>query len=195
MSKANTVSDSENSTTDLSDLHAQMSQMMGASSAGGSGEAIDSGFLNDLQLGNIPDGGGGRLLPLKGADGQIAKYDWVVSEALMKTSSTGNKMLSIKLTGSKNTPSEGIVIYDNCVFIDNSLWKFKSLARAAGLLAPDGSAFIGNSTRDFVGKLIAAPIKHDTYEGVTRNKIASGYEISDSEYGNVPQTATSPNFN
>jgi hypothetical protein len=68
----------------------------------------------------------------------------------------------------------GVTIWDTITF-EKALWKFKSIARACGLLSEDGSVFIGDSEQDFLQNVVRFGIVHSEWKGKPQNKVAGGY--------------------
>ncbi len=143
--------------------HVDMSALQQAPLAGGI-----LGLMRNTNLAGVAD------VVMRLLDTNL-EYEAVINKIEGKLSSDNNPMLNLEMTITFPVAYAGCKIWDNVMFTDKSLWKFKSLARATDLLAPDGSVFIGNSEQDFVNNIVRFNVKHDTYEGTTRNKIAGGY--------------------
>ena len=150
-----------------------MSQIAGASlppPIGQSGGGI-IGMMRSYNLGAIEDVNI-RLLDPK------LDYEAVITKAEGARSSTGNDMLQLELKVTFPVEYAGVKLWDQCVFTDTSMWKFKGLARACSLLSPDGSVFIGSSEQDFVDNVVRFQVKNNEYpegSGTWRNKVSTGY--------------------
>ena len=157
------------------DVSQQMSNMFAGSGDNTAGE-VGSGFLASVDFSKVADGGGGKLLDVTDAAGNAVKYEWRIVKIEEKMATTGNKMATIQLETVWPLEDAGVKVYDQCVYTNEAMWKIKSLIKSAGLMSADGTTFVGNSLSDLQGKIVCAGIKHDTYQGTTRNKIASAYE-------------------
>ncbi len=125
-------------------------------------------LMRGSSFGDVPLGGGFRLLP---TDQEI---EALIKKVTTKTSAQGNKMVALELEVTFPTEFSGVKLFDQCVLVDNSLWKLKSVLSACGLLSDDGT-FTGSSLQELVDYVIRFRIKHEEYQGVARNKILGGY--------------------
>lgn len=131
-------------------------------------------LLRDINFGGVIERNT-KLLKVKDSAGQPVDYEAEIMKVDAKTSSTGNQMFEITLKTSFPVEDAGVSMWDNLTMNETSLWKLKSILRACDLLSADGAAFIGRSEQEMVGNIVRFQIKHDEYEGVFKNKVATGY--------------------
>lgn len=156
-------------------IAAEMEAMMNSrpASNGESGFSL-GGSLQGLDLSKTGDG---SLIP---------NDEWVdveVLEAKGMKAATESNMVVLKVKTVAPGQYAGVTMYDNLVLTDKALWKFKSAAKACGLLSSDGATFIGSSEKDFVSKIMRCQVIQSEYEGRVRNKVKGGYSAATGEYG------------
>lgn len=160
------------------DLAGRMEQMMqqaaapraggGAAVADPAAEAAILGALgatnwNDVQSNNF------KLLPIE------TDIEFLIKKVTpTKAKTSGNPMIALELESTFPLEHAGVKVFDQVVLTETALWKAKSLFEACGMLGEDGR-FTGASLQALVDFVIRGQVNHDTYQGVTRNKIAGGY--------------------
>jgi hypothetical protein len=133
------------------------------------------GMLAGINLGAVPETGGGALLDLFDGQGNPIHYEGEVVKSTAGKTSAGAPKIELEVVVTFPTKYKGVKLYDNLTFGDTAMWKTKSMMRATGLLNEDGSIFLGTGEQDFVGNIVRFDVAHKEWEGVTRNKIAGGY--------------------
>lgn len=147
------------------------SGLSAAAEAFGGTQSSSSLFANAIAKQNfndVPDGGGGVLLPVK------QDLTFLIQKVESKMSGNNNAMTTLRLV-CQDDEYKGTVIFDNVVATEAAAWKAKSLLKATGLLGEDGVPLL-TSDKDLEGLYVVAQVKHETYEGTTRNKIAGGFK-------------------
>jgi hypothetical protein len=97
-------------------------------------------------------------------------YDFSVSEAREKVSSSGNPMIELTLRiKSKGAPP--VRVFDNLVFTPNAFWRIDAFRIATGETVPAGQKvnFEAEDCLDRSGRCI---LYSDSYNGKVRNKVA-----------------------
>ena len=126
-------------------------------------------LLNQMDLSNVEE------MNFKLLDTNL-EHEAMIVEAKMGTSeSSGQPKLAITLSVTHPQDGVKVKIWDNITFGENARWKFKSLARACGLLDDTGARFIGSGEQDFVGHVVRFRVMHDEYDGRKNNKVDKGY--------------------
>jgi hypothetical protein len=98
------------------------------------------------------------------------EYPFVVIAATLKNSKNGSEMIELVL----DFP-EGVRVWDNLVFVKSAFWKIDQFRRSIGeLVLPEEEVDIAPS--ELVGKSGKASLVTETYEGRSRNKVASYIE-------------------
>lgn len=177
--------------SEIPSLEEQMQGLRTGVALGTAGGLMD--VIGNVDLGNVSEGGG-RLLPVTDDNDEKIEYEWRIEKSEATMSKKDNKQLSLELTCVWPAQYKGAKAWDQCVLTENAMWKFKSLARAAGLLSQDGKSFTGNSESDFKGRIVGATVYHDEYQGKVRHKIDGGY--FEPQNADVPANISSeaPNF-
>jgi hypothetical protein len=169
-----------------------------ATGEGGLAASMDAMMSGRPAAGAAPGGGlnlGGLDLSKVGDGNLIPQDEWVDSEvvsAVSQKATTGNNMIVLQLKTVAPGQYAGAQMYDNLVLSDAALWKFKSAAKACGLLSADGASFLGRDERDFVGKVLRHQVKVDEYDGRERNKVKGGYKAPTGEYGGQADGDSNP---
>lgn len=146
-------------------LAAEMASVM--TSAGGGGGL--GAALNGLDMSKVSDGF--TLVP------EDTEVILVVRKSDAKKSGAGNDMVALQLEVEVPEEYAGCKVWDNLVLTPASLWKFKSMAKATGLLSTDGATFIGDSEKDFINKRVGAVLVQDEYNGKKKNVVKGGYTV------------------
>jgi hypothetical protein len=147
------------------ELARQMDNMMG-----GTQSDVD-GLLSTMNLSNVSDGGFDVL-----TNGETYEF-WIKSVKPGK-SSNGNKKIMLILVVTEDYAEAGKVISDHVTFTEAAMWRTKSLAKATGTLADNGTIMV-NSFQDYVGYKVRGKIVNDTYNGEVRSKIDGGFKEPD----------------
>lgn len=140
----------------------------GSSANGGGGAASVMAALRGTNFAQV-ESNVFRILPTD------IEYEFVIKDATAaEAKESKNPMINLKLQVIWPMEFAGATVYDQCVLTEKSLWKAKGLFEAVGLLAADGS-YAGKTLADLKDYAVRAGIRHDEYNGQTRNKIAGGY--------------------
>jgi hypothetical protein len=105
----------------------------------------------------------------------IGDYECIVAETKMKDTSTGKKMISVKLTIREDVDQKGQKrnFFDNLVIQDNMMWKLNQVAKAAQLAEGEDL----DTPEDFMAAILYKPVvirnKHRQYEGETQDSVGS----------------------
>lgn len=120
-------------------------------------------------------------------------YEAIIVDASTKRSAGDNSgLLVLEMKIIFPEQFRGSKIWDNISMKDNSLWRFKSAARACDLLDAEGKRFVGTSPADFKEYVVRFGIRHDEYAGQIRNKVAGTYEAGWESAEAVAAGATPP---
>lgn len=105
----------------------------------------------------------------------IGEYECIVSKTEMKTSQAGNTMIKVELTVREDVDQKGKKrkFFDNLVVMDNMMWKFNQVAKAAEL--PEGEDL--ETPEDFAQAILYKPVriknKHELYNGENQDRVAA----------------------
>lgn len=101
-----------------------------------------------------------------------------IAEAIEKTSSTGNPMISVTYdvlsTQDGETVDGSRKLWDNYSLQVQALFKLKELLSALGV---DTSAVVDMEVSDLVGQQILAKVVQETYNGELRNRVKKIYPV------------------
>ena len=103
----------------------------------------------------------------------VGKYECIVSEVKVTTSSTGKPMLKVTLTVRDDVEQDGQKrkFFDNMIEQENMMWKFQQVAKACQL--PAGMDF--DSLSDFAAAIQYRPVviknKHENYNGEVQDRV------------------------
>lgn len=101
-----------------------------------------------------------------------------IAEAIEKTSSTGNPMISVTYdvlaTADGETVEGQRKLWDNYSLQAQALFKLKELLSALGV---DTSAVVDMEVSDLVGQQILAKVVQETYNGELRNRVKKIYPV------------------